>query len=738
MKKLFNKTLIVILSLIMVFSSVFVISAASKNGKGGTAYAGAETNDFAAEMPLSEIYFVAEKFFTDPDTIEITEGEGTILQIDDEKEVQILAAALVHNHETNDFDTATKNAKYKSTYKDAAILPDGSKKDVVIEFEVTKVMTAKAPKNSESTDDVEIPETTTIHNNHTNDKGVNLVVSTPGGTGITNTYFGISVEQKITINVDGTGDFVVPFYGFNQNRNNSGSYTALRKVHGSTKGEDGYEGSIETLIIDDSDYIYYPDDTDSYRTVDNGNFIQRGGTEELYNANSGGGAGGDGDGYRSGFATIGQNGFTATSISACGEDKSKSYGNNEYIALGDLIHRIWSGSGPNGKIETGKQGTGTDLPGGSFPDDIPEGRPEGVDDLKRYVVPDGKTNVTYTMTPDDGYFADKVSVDGETKKIPMDQPVGTTWTFAAGILKHEGNDVYTFTFTNPNAEDHNVYVTWRTTPAADDVVSFGPRGETQTGTPIFKPAEGKSFNSGDFILIDENGDEVDSITVPGEGKYTINKETGEVTFVPEPDFVGPARGVTVRGTQDDGQTVTATYTPTVVDNEQTVTKTQNITYYYDDGTPVLDDNGNPLVETRTHTYTRKGTVNPLTGEVTWDEWTSKDFDDVISPDIDGYLPDKDKVDGGSFTPDNWPEDEKVVYSKAETIWVTYIDEDGTVYKEKTKFRKDGEEPSGPSNPKKTGYDFIGWDRHVDEQGNITYIAKWKKVNRRVIVNTSAK
>ena len=34
-------------------------------------------------------------------------------------------------------------------------------------------------------------------------------------------------------------------------------------------------------------------------------------------------------------------------------------------------------------------------------------------------------------------------------------------------------------------------------------------------------------------------------------------------------------------------------------------------------------------------------------------------------------------------PDNWPEDEKVVYSKAETIWVTYIDEDGTVYKEKT-------------------------------------------------------
>ena len=58
----------------------------------------------------------------------------------------------------------------------------------------------------------------------------------------------------------------------------------------------------------------------------------------------------------------------------------------------------------------------------------------------------------------------------------------------------------------------------------------------------------------------------------GEGSYTIDPTTGAVTFVPEKDFVGTAKGVTVQATatikNEDGKTTTitadATYTPTVV------------------------------------------------------------------------------------------------------------------------------------------------------------------------------
>ena len=38
------------------------------------------------------------------------------------------------------------------------------------------------------------------------------------------------------------------------------------------------------------------------------------------------------------------------------------------------------------------------------------------------------------------------------------------------------------------------------------------------------------------------------MTVAGEGSYTIDPTTGAVTFTPEKDFVGTAKGVTVQAT----------------------------------------------------------------------------------------------------------------------------------------------------------------------------------------------
>ena len=109
------------------------------------------------------------------------------------------------------------------------------------------------------------------------------------------------------------------------------------------------------------------------------------------------------------------------------------------------------------------------------------------------------------------------------------------------------------------------------TPISDDVVSEDVQGAKQTGTPVFTP--GKTTVNGKEVTVElsdepaklvdpKTGESVDSVTVPGEGTYTIN-EKGVVTFTPEKDFTGKASGVTVKRTDKNGTEVTAKYTPTV-------------------------------------------------------------------------------------------------------------------------------------------------------------------------------
>lgn len=62
-----------------------------------------------------------------------------------------------------------------------------------------------------------------------------------------------------------------------------------------------------------------------------------------------------------------------------------------------------------------------------------------------------------------------------------------------------------------------------------------------------------------------------------------------------------------------------------------------------------------------------------------------------------------------------------------THWVEYVDPDGTVYLVRTTVKEGESEPAAPANPSKTGYNFEGWIRTVDENGNITYTAKWEAI-----------
>ena len=106
------------------------------------------------------------------------------------------------------------------------------------------------------------------------------------------------------------------------------------------------------------------------------------------------------------------------------------------------------------------------------------------------------------------------------------------------------------------------------TPAGKDVTSIGEKGQPQSETPVFTPGTTKVNGKTITVPIDETvaptfDDGTTEKKVPGEGTYTIDKN-GKVTFTPEKDFVGKAKGVTVKRVDENGTPVTAQYTPTVL------------------------------------------------------------------------------------------------------------------------------------------------------------------------------
>ena len=121
------------------------------------------------------------------------------------------------------------------------------------------------------------------------------------------------------------------------------------------------------------------------------------------------------------------------------------------------------------------------------------------------------------------------------------------------------------------------------TPTGEDKTSTGPKGQVQTGTPEFEGGSAEINGKKVTVEIDKNspaklidhktGDLVDSVTVDGEGTYTIDHNSGKVTFTPEPEFLGTAKGVTVQRQDTNGTEVTAKYTPTVTPVTKTVDKT---------------------------------------------------------------------------------------------------------------------------------------------------------------------
>ena len=166
------------------------------------------------------------------------------------------------------------------------------------------------------------------------------------------------------------------------------------------------------------------------------------------------------------------------------------------------------------------------------------------------VPPTFEDGTTEKVVPGEGTYT--IDKNGKVTFTPEPQFTGTAKGVTVKRVDKNGTPVtakYTPTVTP-------------VTPEGTPAESEGPKGQPQTGTPEFKPGNPNVPIDETVAPILEGADKDGKVVVPGEGTYTIDKD-GKVTFTPEPNFVGKAKGVTVKRVDKNGTPVTATYTPTV-------------------------------------------------------------------------------------------------------------------------------------------------------------------------------
>lgn len=426
--------------------------------------AGNDTN-FAAKCSVSEVRFDTEKL-VNPE-VDLGDPETTVFAKDangsEGERVYVKDGTLDPKSENANLGTIT------TTYKEAAILPDDTRADVVVSYQVDYMRTGvdqKAKTGDEG--GMEEREGEKL-------KGKALVLASLGKEfddkgnssqdmraevrdGGGNDYFGwayaLGGTTTVTINgkVTDTYTFLLPAWGVTQNASTYGSYKNMVKVWGDTYARESYT----------PDGIAYAPELHASLKVIDGETIRVMGTNITE-----GNVQSDQLRYSTGFAMDGSavNGGTF-SFNTSGSWRGKLDGgdhksnpNNLRMRLGDLTHNIKSSTGLNGNIQTTK---GTGLPtaneGGTLND---AGNLTNILGVGTYAIPNGK-NVVYTMTPDNGYDIDTLLVD-DVVIVPV------------RVENADGSFFYTYAFTN-NQDHHNIHVTWLKLPVppANDEVTVIP------------------------------------------------------------------------------------------------------------------------------------------------------------------------------------------------------------------------------------------------------------------------
>ena len=209
----------------------------------------------------------------------------------------------------------------------------------------------------------------------------------------------------------------------------------------------------------------------------------------------------------------------------------------------------------SGKDRFSELNTGTNTPDGTNVDwSTAKYSLEGADEEGKVVVPgegtykidkDGK--VTFTPEP---------SFKGKAKGVDVKVAVTAT--------DSEGNKVEVTSSGDYTPEVEAVE------PTAEPKETSGKQGkpQTQDATTMFKEGdESAPINKSTVKLVDPTGAEVTTMPALKDGKevgtYTLDPETGVITFQPNKDFTGTPDPAKVTAADKNGTKVETTYTPTV-------------------------------------------------------------------------------------------------------------------------------------------------------------------------------
>ena len=218
--------------------------------------------------------------------------------------------------------------------------------------------------------------------------------------------------------------------------------------------------------------------------------------------------------------------------------------------------------------------------------------------------------------------------------------------------------------------------------------------EGDSDTPLTKESEVKAK----IKELENKGYELVSNTYPEGGKFDKDKDTDQefkVTLKAKEVTVTPDQPKTPGTPVDPNNPEGPKYPAGLEEKDLNKTVTRTITYVYEDGTPVLNEDGTPKTVTQEAKFTREAKVNLVTGEVTYGDWSeAKDLAEVKSPVVKGYLADKATVPTTKVTADSESTTEVVTY-KPIGSWIPNIPGQPT---NPIKYPNDPTDPTKPGQP----------------------------------------
>ena len=329
------------------------------------------------------------------------------------------------------------------------------------------------------------------------------------------------------------------------------------------------------------------------------------------------------------------------------------------------------------------------------------------------VFPAEKQTVSYTGT---------VKLTPEDKAVVVDdKPVYIDWKGTNGqstvlpelaVPQKEGYiasvEKVPVQATTATDEDYEYVVTYTAIQKAKTTFVYqdkdGNVKQVEGNTPITETGKGgdkltKAEEVANKIKEAQNkGYELVSNTYPTDGVFDKDVDTDQEYTVTLKERVVPVTpdqpktpGTPVDPNNPDGPK----YPAGLEEKDLNKTVTRIITYVYEDGTPVLNEDKTPKTVTQEAKFTREAKVNLVTGEVTYGDWTSaQDLAEVKSPVVKGFVADKAIVPTTKVTADSKDTTEVVTY-KPIGSWIPNIPGQPT---NPIKYPNDPTDPTKPGQP----------------------------------------